>query len=102
MTVLLLVALLAAAGCRAGRQPASPAGGVAAIKLLVDADGAYDVAARGLAAAGFDLATADPQDLELSAGGQPIPFLLVGQGKDRTLRFYGQALDSPPAAVHNV
>jgi hypothetical protein len=102
MTVLLLVALLAAAGCRAGRQPASPAGGVAAVKLLVDADGAYDVTARGLAAAGFDLATADPQDLELSAGGQPIPFLLVGQGKDRSLRFYGQALDSPPAAVHNV
>ena len=93
--ILLALALLLAA-CRAqASDPASiqPSGPVAAVKLLVETDGIYAVPAAALRQAGTDLAALQPEALSLTREGRPIAFQLVGQGKNRELRFYGQAPD---------
>ena len=94
---LLALALLAAA-CRGKAldpaamqaQPA-PSGPVAAVKLLIEADGVYTVPAAALRTAGFDLAKVPSETLSLTRDGRPVAFQVVGQGKNRALRFYGQA-----------
>ena len=58
---------------------------------MVGADGIYTVPAAALRSAGFDLTTVSPETLALNRSGQPVAFQLVGQGKNRALRFYGQA-----------
>ena len=58
---------------------------------MVERDGIYAVSMAELRSAGFDLAAARPEALSLSRGGQPVAFELVGQGQNRSLRFYGQA-----------
>jgi hypothetical protein len=88
--VWLLLALTLSA-CRptdAGRVQPAPA---VAVKLAVEADGIYEAPAAALKAAGFDLTAARPEELSLTNGGQPVAFSLEGQGKNRALRFYGQA-----------
>lgn len=87
---------LAAAACR----PA--ASGATAIKLVIDADGIYQVPAGALQAAGFDLGIARPEDLQLTSGGEPVGFTLVGQGRNRAVRFYGQALGPQAYTAQNV
>ena len=94
--VALFLLVLAVAAC----QPA--AGGTTAVKLVIDADGVYQVPAGALQAAGFDLATARPEALQLSSGGEPVGFTLVGQGKNRAVRFYGQALGPQAHTAQNV
>ena len=71
-------------------QPAL-SGPAAAVKLMVEADGIYTVPAAALRSAGFDLTTVSPETLALTRAGQPVAFQVVGQGKNRALRFYGQA-----------
>ena len=99
LSVLILLALpLLVAGCRgkaldpaaAQTQPA-PSGPVTAVKLMTEADGVYTVPAAALRAAGFDLATVSPETFSLTRDGRPVAFQVVGQGKNRALRFYGQA-----------
>ncbi len=93
--VLFLLAL-AAVACR----PA--VSGATAVKLVIDADGVYQVPAGALQAAGFDLATARPEALQLSSGGEPVGFALVGEGKNRAVQFYGQALGPQAYTSQNV
>ncbi|OQA44045.1 MAG: Gingipain R1 precursor [Chloroflexi bacterium ADurb.Bin325] len=94
--LLALLALAALAGC--GRTPPT---GTTTVKLLVDVDGVYQVSARELAAAGFDLG-AGSDGLALTAGGEPVAFELTGQGRDRALRFYGQGLGPEAYTATNV
>ena len=92
----LFLLALAAAACR----PA--ASGATAVKLVIDADGVYQVSAGALQAAGFDLVTARPEALQLSSGGEPVGFTLVGEGKNRAVRFYGQALGPQAYTAQNI
>jgi hypothetical protein len=85
--ILFALALLAGA-CQARSTPSGP---VAAVKLMTEAAGVYTVPVDALRTAGFDLATVSPEALSLTRAGQPVAFELVGEGKNRALRFYGQA-----------
>ena len=58
---------------------------------MVEADGIYTVPAAVLRSAGFDLTAVSPEALALTHAGRPVAFQVVGQGKNRALRFYGQA-----------
>ncbi len=89
---LALLISLAATGCGRPAPAPSPAQSALAVRLVVDADGIYEVTAADLRAAGFDLAAARGEELTLSAGGQPVAFALAGEGAQRSLRFYGQGL----------
>jgi len=91
----LLILVLGAAlvtSCAPGAKGSGAAANPSAVKLFVDADGAYEVPASALREAGLDLAGANPQNLMLTAGGRPVPFLLTGQGTNRALQFYGLGL----------
>jgi Peptidase family C25 len=92
--LLLILALgtALATACAPVTKGSGAAGTQGAVKIVVDADGAYEVPASALREADFDLTGANPQNLMLTAGGQPVPFQLVGQGRDRALQFYGQGL----------
>ena len=96
LSVLVLLALLAG-GCRvkapdpaAMRAQPAPSGPIAAVKVMVGADGLYTVPAAALQTAGFDLSTVSPETLSLTHAGQPVAFQVVGRGKSRALYFYGQ------------
>jgi hypothetical protein len=89
---LLLTACRGKASDPAATQAQSAlAGPAAAVKLMVEADGIYTVPAAALRSAGFDLTTGSPEALALTRAGRPVAFQVVGQGKNRALRFYGQA-----------
>lgn len=98
LVFLIALSAFSLAACRA-KPPAPP---VDAVKLYVDADGLYQVTAAELAAAGFDLAGAEPGMLALSAGGEPVAFELTDAGRKATLRFYGQALGADAYLGSNV
>ncbi len=85
-------------GCTAPQPP--PA--MEAVKIVVDADGLYEVTAAALAEAGFDLAGADEGRLSLTAGGAPIPFELAGTGRSPVLRFQGLRMARDAYTPHNV
>jgi hypothetical protein len=85
-----LALLLAACRANAPRQ-ADPSAPSASVKLLVENDGIYSVPADALRQFGFDLAALQPEALSLTRDGRPVAFQLIGQGKNRELRFYGQA-----------
>lgn len=72
------------------------------VKLAVEADGIYTVSADALARVGFDLAGASPDQLALTSGGEPVLFQLVGEGRNRSLRFYGQALGPDAYTARNI
>jgi hypothetical protein len=91
LAILALATTLAAACTPAAQEPGA-AGSSAAVKIIVDSDGAYEVPAGALRKAGFDLTGADPGQLVLETGGRSSPFLLAGRGRTRSLRFYGQGL----------
>ncbi len=90
LAALALALLLAACRSNAPRQ-ADPSAPAASVKLLVENDGIYSVPADALRQVGFDLAALQPEALSLTRDGRPVAFQLVGQGKNRELRFYGQA-----------
>ena len=102
MPSLLLILALALAGCRSTPTPSPVAGPVTVVKLIVDTDGMYEVTSGELAAVGFDLANAEPADLVLSAGGQPVGFQLVAEKGERAVRFYGQSLGKSAYTGQNV
>ena len=89
--------LVALAACR----PTPPAA-VDAVKLYVDTDGLYQVSAADLAVAGFDLAGAAPAALTLTTDGQPVAFQVIGAGRGKALRFYGQTLGPEAYLGRNV
>ena len=95
LTLLALALLVAACRGKAPDQASTQAqalsGPAAAVKLMVEADGIYTVPAAALRSAGFDLTAVSPEALALTRVGQPVAFQVVGQGKNRALRFYGQA-----------
>ena len=96
LTLLALALLLVACRGKASDPAAAQAqpalsGPAAAVKLMVEADGIYTVPAAALRSAGFDLTTGSPEALALTHAGRPVAFQVVGQGKNRALRFYGQA-----------
>ncbi len=72
------------------------------VKLAVEADGVYSVPAAALARVGFDLAAARPEALSLTTGGAAVAFQLVGEGRGRTLHFYGQALGPEAYTGRNI
>ncbi len=82
--------------------PPPPQGAVAAVKLAVDVDGAYEVSAAALREAGFDLSGATKDALSLTAGGGAVPFELVGKGKDAALRFEGLRLAPDAYTPRNI
>lgn len=90
------------AACNIVPVPPPPVRPVTLARLVVDSDGLYEVPASALQAVGFDLAAVSPDELALSAGGQDMPFLLVGEGRKRALRFYGQALGPSAYTGQNV
>jgi hypothetical protein len=109
ITALLFVGIVVALAVVRDRSAATPPAveQAAAVKLVVAADGIYEVPASLLREAGFDLAGADPHALTLSAGGKSVPYQLTGQGKQRALRFYGRTLDARPLdaasyTAHNI
>ncbi len=95
-------------GLAACAQSASPevrpptTTGVPDAKLAVDSDGLYRVPADLLSAVGFDLEGVRPEELTLSAGGEPVSFLVSGEGKNRAIEFYGQALAPSAYTGRNV
>ncbi len=91
-----LLVLIALAGCSRTPQAA-----VTSVKLLVNADGVYQVTAGELTAVGFDLGD-ELGHLTLTAGGAPVAFELTGQGRNRVLRFYGEALGPEAHTATNV
>jgi hypothetical protein len=93
LALALLVAACRGKGSDAAATQGQPAlsGPAAAVKLMVEDDGIYTVPAAALRSAGFDLTTVSPEALSLTRAGQPVAFQVVGQGKNRALRFYGQA-----------
>ena len=96
LTLLALALLVAACRGKASDPAATQAqpvlsGPVVAVKLMVETDGIYTVPAAALRSAGFDLTAVSPETLALTHAGRPVAFQVVGQGKNRTLRFYGQA-----------
>ena len=63
--------------------------GATAVKLVAPSDGLYEVSARELAAAGFDLGGATRDTLTLTVGGVPAAFQLIGEGRNPLMRFEG-------------
>ena len=101
----LVVGVLVAALARGSAPPTPPPPpdqAVTAVKIIVDADGIYEVRGDALRAIGFDLGALAPEDLALSSGGQPIGFQLVDPGREQALRFYGQALGPGAYTAENV
>ncbi|MCU0500806.1 MAG: C25 family cysteine peptidase, partial [Anaerolineae bacterium] len=96
-----VLCLLALGACRsaAGTPTSSNA---PAVKIAVSADGIYEAPASDLRAAGFDLAKADARTLSLTTGGRAIPFEVLGEGDQRVLRFYGQALGPKAQTAQNI
>jgi hypothetical protein len=92
--------ILGAVSCYSPAQSTPPPG--TRVKLFVDRSGLYEVPAQALAARGIDLGHTDGSDLSLSTGGTPVPFQLAGDGSERSLRFYGQILDSSAYLARNV
>jgi hypothetical protein len=92
--LLLLLALgtVVATACAPAAQQPGATGNPGVVKIVIAADGIYEVPAGVLEEAGVDLASVRPEDLTLTSGGQPAPFLLAGQGRRRSLQFYGQGL----------
>jgi hypothetical protein len=79
-----LGALIAAsARDRVGVPPPSASIPLAPSKIAVTADGLYGVS--------FDVGDTDPDNLHLTLRDRDVPFLLQGEGRERTLIFYGQA-----------
>jgi hypothetical protein len=62
-----------------------------AVRVAVPADGIHETPVGGLRVAGVDLAKADARGLSRPTGGA-APFEGISDGKQRVLRFYGQAL----------
>ncbi len=96
-----VVCLLALGACRSAEKPAASSN-APAVKIAVSADGIYEVPASDLLAAGFDLAKADTRALSLTTGGKAVPFEVIGDGSQRVLRFYGQALESEAHTAQNI
>ncbi|MGQ9492029.1 MAG: C25 family cysteine peptidase [Anaerolineae bacterium] len=92
-----LLALLFLAACTV-----APQASVETVKLTVEADGIYTVSAEALAQAGFDLIGASPEQLSLTSGGAAVAFQVVGEGRDRSLRFYGQAPGPDAYTARNI
>jgi hypothetical protein len=99
---LIFLLALTLTACVSRRPTPRPVAAAPAVKLIVDADGLYEAPATDLAAAGFDLAMARADTLRLSVGGQAVPFLLVGAGPGRAVRFYGQAREKDAYTAQNV
>jgi len=95
-----VVRTLALGSCRSAAKPAA-SNDAPAVKIAVPADGIYEVPAGDLRAAGFDLAKADTRALSLTTGGKAVPFEVIGDGSQRVLRFYGQALEPEAHTAQN-
>ncbi|MEW5717218.1 MAG: C25 family cysteine peptidase [Chloroflexota bacterium] len=72
----------------------------ARLKLLVSADGLYRVSAAELQRAGLPRDGVDPATLQLFLGDREIALRTLGDAKDFSIEFYGQASDSPYSAFN--
>lgn len=93
----LLIFLLVLVACNS-----TPPETINSVKLAVEADGVYAVSAAILSSVGFDLANVTAEELSLTSGGAAVAFEMVGQGRDRVLRFYGQALGPEAYTARNI
>ncbi len=59
------------------------------LALRIDESGFYELSYADLSEWGWDLSALEAEQIELNWGAQPIPFALVGNGKDQSMRFYG-------------
>ncbi len=96
-----VLCLLALGACRSAERTATSSN-APAVKIAISADGIYEVPTSELRAAGFDLAKADTRALSLTTGGKAVPFEVIGDGSQRVLRFYGQALESEAHTAQNI
>ena len=72
--------------------------GQTAYKISVTEDGIYEVTADQLLAAGLDIATADPNTIQLLQDGINVAYQFIGDASDgfqsgESIRFYGWAYD---------
>ncbi len=68
------------------------------LALHIDRDGIYHLTRADLLPFGWDLAKLDSGRLQLTHNDRVVPFVLVGNGAKRQLRFLGQT--SPPAVYY--
>lgn len=88
--------------CGLLRQPGSGATllpvGQTAYKIAVNRDGIYEITYADLQAAGFPVATANPNTFQMLTGGQAVAHQFIGNPNDgfqpgEVIRFYGWAYD---------
>ncbi|MFO7681949.1 MAG: C25 family cysteine peptidase [Chloroflexota bacterium] len=86
--ILIAWALLILGGCQSGEPNPTTAGSLASnrAKILVTANGFYQISADTLAAAGIEFDAFSAETLQLSQNGRSVPFYF----NDGTLVFYGQ------------
>ena len=86
----LMLALAAALILAACKQPSLPAVSTGVYKIRIERDGAYRLTRAQLPGLTAEDFTADR--LSLTRNGASVPFLLLGEGADKVLFFYGQGL----------
>ena len=83
LTALILLVLAACGGANAAEP-------VPRLALRVEEDGIYSLTSSDLNPFGWDLAKLDAGEIRLTRGDQPASFQLLGAGKNRELRFFGE------------
>ncbi len=89
----LLIGLVTVACARP--TPASPA--AEGLVLVLERDGLYRLERRDLLPFGWDLVRLEAEALSLNDGNRPVPFALIGHGRNRELRFPGRVPAAGPA-----
>jgi hypothetical protein len=86
--ILIAWALLILGGCQSGEPNPPTTGSLASnrAKILVTANGFYQISADTLAAAGIEFDAFSAETLQLSQNGRSVPFYF----NDGSLVFYGQ------------
>lgn len=79
-------------------KPLPVGASLAAIRLTVVETGITAVSLDQIRDAGLPFETFSPQALSLTREGQPVPFLVQGEGRDAALYFYAQAITDTLAA----
>ena len=89
-----------------GRASSFPIG-KQTFKIVVDADGVYELTYANLQSAGMNMSSVNPNTLEMMHKGNPVAYEFVGNGNntfesDEKIRFYGWAFDDSRHDRHYV
>ncbi len=75
-------------------------------KIELNQDGIYDISGADLAAAGMNISSVDPANLQMMVRGEPVALQIINDNGDNQLdpteivRFYGWAFDGPRTEKH--